>query len=277
MGKAPAFQFYVRDWLSDPAVRRCTPASRGIWIDLLCFMWESPERGEITARPEDLARMTGATEAEIETFLQEAEVTQMSRVTWRDNFVTIENRRMVRDRNAKEISRLSSQRHREKQQRDTKVTPPSSSSSLSSPSVPNKHVELDPEIEYLRRTAKEVLELLNSEVGGKYRPTDGTLAPILARLREGFGLEDFATVIRGQKMDPYFQANPKFFRPSTLFGNKFAGYLQAAPKLKVVQSVGERGLKTGMATQRFLDNFEDEPKQIEEGRANDPRGPRRLR
>jgi len=38
-------QFYPHDWLSDPSLRSCSLAARGLWIDILCLMWDSPERG----------------------------------------------------------------------------------------------------------------------------------------------------------------------------------------------------------------------------------------
>ena len=47
MGKQPGFYFFPGDWLKDPALRSCDIADRGSWIDLLCFMWESEERGKL--------------------------------------------------------------------------------------------------------------------------------------------------------------------------------------------------------------------------------------
>lgn len=60
----PAMPFYIGDWLKCPELRACSPAARGLWIDMLCFMWESTERGYLTLnnKPipnENLARMTG--------------------------------------------------------------------------------------------------------------------------------------------------------------------------------------------------------------------------
>lgn len=43
--KLPAFQFYPGDWLKDPNLRRCSQAARGVWIDMLCLMFESECRG----------------------------------------------------------------------------------------------------------------------------------------------------------------------------------------------------------------------------------------
>jgi DNA-binding transcriptional ArsR family regulator len=43
--KMPSFQFYPGDWLRDAGLRACTVASRGVWMDLLCYMHDSPVRG----------------------------------------------------------------------------------------------------------------------------------------------------------------------------------------------------------------------------------------
>lgn len=49
MRKLPAFMFYPGDWLKDPALRRCSLAARGLWIDLLCLMFECEERGVLAS------------------------------------------------------------------------------------------------------------------------------------------------------------------------------------------------------------------------------------
>lgn len=43
--KSPAFQFYAADWLANVKLRRCSPAARGAWIDVLCLMHGSDEYG----------------------------------------------------------------------------------------------------------------------------------------------------------------------------------------------------------------------------------------
>jgi len=75
MSKAPAFQFYVGDWIQD--TRILTPASRGIWADLLCFMWRSDERGKVTGTYPQLARLLSASETEIREILHELSVTKL--------------------------------------------------------------------------------------------------------------------------------------------------------------------------------------------------------
>jgi uncharacterized protein YdaU (DUF1376 family) len=41
MTKAPAFQFYPKDWLSSPRVQLMTPAQEGAYVRLLCYCWDS--------------------------------------------------------------------------------------------------------------------------------------------------------------------------------------------------------------------------------------------
>lgn len=42
-------QFYTGDWMKDPALRMCPPDVRGVWVDMLCLMHESPSRGILRA------------------------------------------------------------------------------------------------------------------------------------------------------------------------------------------------------------------------------------
>jgi hypothetical protein len=43
--KSPGFWFFTGDWLKDPELRFCSIFARGLLVDLLCFMFESKERG----------------------------------------------------------------------------------------------------------------------------------------------------------------------------------------------------------------------------------------
>ena len=45
--KSPAFQFYPKDWLADPDVMCMTMAERGVYITLLCYLWESEGKMEL--------------------------------------------------------------------------------------------------------------------------------------------------------------------------------------------------------------------------------------
>lgn len=57
--------FYVGDWLRCPELRVLPPDVRGLWMDMLCYMWESVERGVMVmpngqpCTKEDIARIIG--------------------------------------------------------------------------------------------------------------------------------------------------------------------------------------------------------------------------
>lgn len=81
----------------------------------------------------------------------------------------------------------------------------------------------------------EVVQALNEETGSHYRPTSkATMRHVLARLREGFTVEDCKEVIRKKSEEWGGTDMAKYLRPETLFGPKFEGYLNAPedPKAK---------------------------------------------
>lgn len=83
---------------------------------------------------------------------------------------------------------------------------------------------------------KEIVEYLNSAIGSHYKPSvEKTRTFIRARLREGFTVDDFKTVI--DKKTKAWLGNremQKFLRPETLFGTKFEGYLNEQEAYKFV-------------------------------------------
>lgn len=81
----------------------------------------------------------------------------------------------------------------------------------------------------------EVISHLNQKTGAHYKPdTDKTKRLIRARLREGFTLENFKTVIDKMAGEWMGTDMEKYLRPETLFGTKFESYLnrsgRASPK-----------------------------------------------
>lgn len=65
MAKSPAFQFYPGDWLRNAALRRCTAAERGVWIDVLCLMHDAEERGVLRWPLKDIAQAVGCRLADL--------------------------------------------------------------------------------------------------------------------------------------------------------------------------------------------------------------------
>lgn len=74
----------------------------------------------------------------------------------------------------------------------------------------------------------EILDYLNMRAGTKYRAdTRKTQDLIKARLKEGFSVQDFRTVIEKKCVEWVGTEWEKFLRPETLFGTKFESYLNA--------------------------------------------------
>ena len=48
--KLPSMQFYPGDYLKDAELRLCSPAARGVWMDILCLMFEAKRRGVLRAK-----------------------------------------------------------------------------------------------------------------------------------------------------------------------------------------------------------------------------------
>lgn len=98
--KLPAFQFYPGDWRRDPGVQALDHAAKGVWIDLLCMMHDSPERGRLVfptgaAMPDAaIARNLGMPEAD----WKQIRSTLISYgVASEDEKGVLFNRRMVRE------------------------------------------------------------------------------------------------------------------------------------------------------------------------------------
>jgi hypothetical protein len=56
----PSFQFYPKDWRNNANLRRCSPAARGAWIDVLCVLHDSDEYGILRWKLKDLAMAAAA-------------------------------------------------------------------------------------------------------------------------------------------------------------------------------------------------------------------------
>lgn len=93
----------------------------------------------------------------------------------------------------------------------------------------NKEKEKDKDKQRIE-TIKEIVEYLNLKINSKYRHTTKTTKDtIVARLNEGFSLEDFKTVIDNQYAKWHNTEWEQYLRPQTLFGTKFESYLNAKP------------------------------------------------
>jgi len=74
--------------------------------------------------------------------------------------------------------------------------------------------------------AKKILDYLNKRTGKNFKPVQSNLDEILARLKEGFTVEDCQKVINTKVNQWLHTENDKYLRPQTLFrASKFDSYL----------------------------------------------------
>ena len=71
-------KFYWADWRSDPALRLCSAAARGLWIEILCLCAESDEPGMLLVKGRapslpQLASLVAMSETEVVELLAELE------------------------------------------------------------------------------------------------------------------------------------------------------------------------------------------------------------
>jgi hypothetical protein len=99
MSAHPWIKFYPRDWRGDQALRVCSLAARGLWMEMLCIMHEATPYGHlfIGAQPvadDALARLAGSSISEVQALLVELQNAQVLRLT---RTGVIFSKRMVAD------------------------------------------------------------------------------------------------------------------------------------------------------------------------------------
>ena len=102
--------------------------TRGIWFEMLCCMWDSPERGTLTGTFDELARLIGCDVTVLKRTMCELERLNIADVTTCHDRVTVVNRRMSREEKSRKNVLLRVRRHRQKQPCNAHVTDVSSSS-----------------------------------------------------------------------------------------------------------------------------------------------------
>ena len=90
-------KFYATEWLQD--TRELSPATRGIWLDILCVLSLSEPRGILSLTPEIWARKLSITLAEFDAALAELEAHRKPNFLHDNNGkITLESRRLIKER-----------------------------------------------------------------------------------------------------------------------------------------------------------------------------------
>jgi hypothetical protein len=97
---APWLKFYPSDWRADPALRMCSMAARGLWVEMLCLMHEAEPYGSLRVNKQpvndkQLASLCGVSVKDVSKALEELET---AGVFSRDDHGVVYSRRMVRDK-----------------------------------------------------------------------------------------------------------------------------------------------------------------------------------
>ncbi len=101
--RQPWMKFYPADWRADPALRSCSLAARGLWLEMIALMHEAEPYGHLKVKqqvilPDKLARLVGTDLYEVEQLLKELFDAGVYSL---ENGV-IYSRRMVRDKERSE-------------------------------------------------------------------------------------------------------------------------------------------------------------------------------
>ncbi len=101
MARRPSFQFYPGDWLNDVALRACSSAARGLWIDMICIMVQCEPFGTLILKDnhkvnleDNLHSVVGIGAEDCRVLLEELEG---AGVLSRDEAGVIYSKRMVKD------------------------------------------------------------------------------------------------------------------------------------------------------------------------------------
>jgi len=159
--KAPAFQIYPDDWLSDTQLMQASDATQGRWMRCLCRMWRNPQKGILEGPGPSLCKALGMFPDEFFDFLQQVAqfcfadlkigeewivkegefvasgVTEAllgnaksnAEITLHNAEITLINRRMWREQKVKNNNAERQRRFKAKQSGNTGVTPSSPSPS----------------------------------------------------------------------------------------------------------------------------------------------------
>jgi len=152
MAKLPFMPFFPSDYLRD--TRCLSLAARGVWMDLICALWNSPTRGKKTLTIEGWAGEVGKGIEEVSGYISELNTQRIFSSSRKPNgLLTITSRRMVREEKARESNRIRQRRHygRVTTQKPNAIT----------------NANITPDISYIRSHISEVIsgeELIKKEL-----------------------------------------------------------------------------------------------------------------
>lgn len=104
MARRPAIMLYKGDWKRDPQLSMCSPATRGIWIDLICDM-DDLGNATISGPAKMLARMCRASEEEVIEAFAELKSSNAADIECVDGIYTVTCRRVEKELHISDVRR----------------------------------------------------------------------------------------------------------------------------------------------------------------------------
>lgn len=190
--------FYVGDWLKCPEVRALPPDYRGLWFDLICFMWESTERG-VMVKPNgkpysdsDIVRIVGLDNQNSGIWLTHL---LDNEVCSRRSDGSVYSKRMVKDEQIREIRRKVGAKGGNPHLLVNHI--------LNQGSNQNANQIIENESEYEIETVKEVFSYFCLMLSKKIQLTPERKDIITKRLKEGRTIEEMKTAIYNFSKDDW--------------------------------------------------------------------------
>lgn len=227
MPKLPWMKFFPADYLVDTLP--LSPASRGIWMDIICLLWRANTRGQLALTNDQWLKYLRCSNTEMVAACLELTLYDICVIQQISHDLTsITSRRMARDEKTRENNRLRQRRHRVTPMSQPDVTPCHKEKLEARSQKLEAEAEKEPNgTRNVKAESRMVLAFLNEKSGHTFRDTDTNLDFIIGRLKTGVDLQTCKSVIARKVRD--WKDDPKmarYLRPETLFNRtKFESYL----------------------------------------------------
>lgn len=228
----PYLPLYIKDFLTDEKLIRCSAAATGVYIRIMCYMHKSAIYGTIILELEEqqqLQQCSQVTDYPTGKFVEELdlllpyktdEIEACLRELLKRQVLRIEGNKLIQNRMLSD-GQLSLKRSKTALENDNAF-------GKGAAAKESANCVIESEVE---SAIESIIELLNKSTGSNFSPqTKATKTFIRARFAQGFILEDFKHVIEVKTAEWLNTDQEKYLRPETLFGNKFEGYRNQKPK-----------------------------------------------
>ena len=250
----PYLSLYVQDFMSDEKLRECSAESVGVYIFVMCVLHKSDTYGSMKIKDKYfcldfaytfaydfaspcasmLVRHLPFSEETIRNSLVELIKEGVLSIDTKNNILY--QKRMVNDGLLSETRAEAGSKGGKISKRLSKDVSKTKANSQANTQA-NTDIDIDNEIDNdidISLSLKDlkdkeiigIIEYLNQEADTNYKSTSvKTKTLIKARMKEGFTVDNFHTVIQKKTAEWKNTEQEKYLRPETLFGTKFEGYL----------------------------------------------------